>query len=63
MLMDIKNRAEWIFHGNKMIVYDPLHPWKNVSITLISTYRKFWDFRHFVIKELNIMRVFRRSFE
>lgn len=61
--MDIKNRAERFFPGNKMIVYDPLHPRKNVSITLISTYRKFRDFRYFVIKELDHMRVFRRSFE
>ena len=54
MLMDIKNRSEWIFNGNKMIIYDPLHPRKNVSITLISTYRKFWDFSYFIIKELDI---------
>ena len=29
-----------MFHGCKLIVYDPLHPRKNVSITLTSSYKR-----------------------
>lgn len=54
---------EWKFPGNKMIVYDPLHPRKNVSITLTSTYDKFDTFLEFVKKELNVAGLFPKGFE
>ena len=37
ILLEIKSRMERTFRGNKMIVYDPLYPRKNVSITLTSS--------------------------
>lgn len=46
-----------------MIVYDPLHPRKNVSITLISNYKLFDEFKNFIERELNHQRIFPRTFE
>lgn len=62
ILLDIKSRVERIFHGSKMIVYDPLHPRKNVSITLTSTYKIFDSFFEFVRQELNDARLFPQDF-
>ena len=53
MLLDLKQNAERMFHGCKLIVYDPLHPRKNVSITLTSSYKKQHDFFNFVKNELD----------
>ena len=53
ILLNIKDNMERNFYGSKMIVYDPLHPRKNVSITLSSTYDKFDTFLGYVKKELN----------
>lgn len=43
-LINIKNRLEKKYPGAKMIIYDPLHPRKNVSLTLSTTYRGFDSF-------------------
>lgn len=48
ILLEIKNRAERAFPGNKMIVYDPLYPRRKVSITLTSSYRQYDDYFKYV---------------
>ena len=63
LLLNIKSRVERVFPGNKMIVYDPLHPRKNVSITLSSTYEQFDEFFEYVRKELDRASLFTGMFE
>ncbi len=63
ILLEIKSRMERMFYGSKMIVYDPLHPRKNVSITLSSTYDKFDTFLGYIKKELNQAGLFPKGFD
>ena len=51
-LLGIKNKCEKNFPSSKMIVYDPLHPRKSVSLTLSSTYEKHADFLNYVVKQI-----------
>ena len=53
VLIDIKTEAERAYPGNKMIIYDPLYPRKNVSITLTSSYYRFNDFLSYVRRKLD----------
>lgn len=53
VLIDIKTEAERAYPGNKMIIYDPLYPRKNVSITLTSSYHRFNDFLAYVRRKLD----------
>jgi len=53
VLIDIKTEVERSYPGNKMIIYDPLYPRKNVSITLTSSYYRFNDFLSYVKRKLD----------
>ena len=52
MLVSIKNKSEKNFPGNKMILYDPLYPRKNASVTLTSTYREFDEYFEYFKRQL-----------
>lgn len=52
VIINIKNKSEKNFPGNKMIVYDPLHPRKNSSVTLTSTYREFDEYLDYFKRQL-----------
>lgn len=62
-LIVIKNKSEKLFPGNKMIIYDPLHPRKNVSITLTSTYQKFDEYLEYVKKQLDTSKLYNANFD
>lgn len=40
-VIEIKNEVETQYRDTKMIIYEPLHPRKNISLTLMSTYESF----------------------
>ena len=63
ILIEIKTEAERIYPGNKMIIYDPLYPRKNVSITLTSSYYKFNDFLEYIKKKLDNSRLYHGLFD
>ena len=62
-LIAIKNRVEKRYAGSKMIIYDPLHPRKNVSLTLCSTYKDFESFYHEVRHYLDSQKLYHGLFE
>jgi hypothetical protein len=62
-LIVIKNKSEKLFNGNKMIIYDPLHPRKNVSITLTSTYQKFDEYLEYIKKQLDNSKLYNANFD
>lgn len=53
VIINIKNKSEKNFPGNKMIVYDPLHPRKNSSVTLTSTYKEFDEYLDYFKRQLD----------
>lgn len=63
ILIEIKTEAERIYPGNKMIIYDPLYPRKNVSITLTSSYYKFNEFLEYIKNKLDNSRLYQGLFE
>jgi hypothetical protein len=40
-VVDIKTEIESQFRETKLIIYEPLHPRKNISLTLMSNYENF----------------------
>lgn len=62
-LVSIKSRVERKHPGSKMIVYDPLHPRKNVSLTLCASYRDFDAFFAEVRHQLDSQRLYHGLFD
>lgn len=62
-LINIKNRIERRYPGSKMIIYDPLHPRKNVSLTLCSSYREFDAYFQEVKHYLDTQKLYQGLFE
>ena len=63
VLIDIKTEAERAYPSNKMIIYDPLYPRKNVSITLTSSYSRFNDFLAYVRRKLDHSGLYTGNFD
>lgn len=62
-LINIKTRVEKKFNGAKMIIYDPLHPRKNVSLTLSTSYRGFDTFLNEVRHILDNQKLYQGLFD
>lgn len=62
-LVNIKNQLEKKFMGAKMIIYDPLHPRKNVSLTLSTSYRYYDKYLDETRHTLDRTNLYRGSFD
>ena len=62
-LIKVKDRIERDYSHTKMIIYDPLLPRKNVSITLTSNYINFDKAYNDMKTEIDAMKLFSETFE
>jgi hypothetical protein len=62
-LIKIKNELESENPGCKMIIYDPLHPRKNVSLTLVSNYTDFPKVYETMKHKLDKSKLYEGKFE
>lgn len=63
ILINIKNKSEKNFPGSKMILYDPLYPRKNISVTLSSSYREFDEYLDYFKHQLDKREIYGFNFE
>lgn len=63
ILINIKNKSEKNFPGNKIILYDPLYPRKNISVTLTSSYREFDEYLDYFKHQLDKKEIYGFNFE
>lgn len=62
-LVKIKENLEKIYDYTKLIIYDPLIPRKNVSLTLVSNYNNYKKAYDDLKDKIDDKRLFRESFE
>lgn len=62
-VVEIKGELENEFRESKMIIYEPLHPRKNISITLSSTYERFDTTYQFMKDHIEKRNLFNEKFE
>lgn len=60
-ILSIKSAIE--DRHTKLIIYDPLPPRKNISLTLVSTYEKFDGVYKELKKKINELELFKEDFE
>lgn len=64
MIIDIKNEIEACYRDTKVIIYEPLPPRKNISLTLMTTYETFKQAYELLRKRIDaIENVFDEKFE
>lgn len=62
-VVDIKGELENNYRDSKMIIYEPLHPRKNISITLSSTYENYESSYDFMKQKIEEGNLFNEKFE
>ena len=62
-VVEIKGEVESNFRETKMIIYEPLHPRKNISITLSSTYENYEGAYNFMKNKIEDGQLFNEKFE
>jgi len=62
-LVKIKDRIERDYSHTKLIIYDPLPPRKNVSLTLTSNYINFNKAYNDLKSEIDALKLFSETFE
>ena len=62
-VVDIKGDLEANFRDSKMIIYEPLHPRKNISITLSSNYENFEASYNYMKQRIEEGQLFNEKFE
>lgn len=62
-VVEIKGELEQSYRDSKMIIYEPLHPRKNISITLSSTYENFDAAYRLMRDKIEDGRLFNERFE
>jgi hypothetical protein len=62
-LIKIKDRIERDYSNTKLIIYDPLLPRKNVSLTLTSNYINFDKAYNDLKSEIDSMKLFSETFQ
>ena len=62
-ITDIKSRLESRFSDTKLIVYEPQHPRKNISLTLLSTYKGFQPAYEYLRNSIDDQNLFSEKFE
>lgn len=62
-LVKIKDNLEKVYDHTKLIIYDPLIPRKNVSLTLVSNYINFKKAYEDLRDKIDENQLFRESFE
>lgn len=62
-LIKIKENIEKVYDYTKLIIYDPLIPRKNVSLTLVSNYNNFPKAYDDLKQKIDDRKLFRESFE
>lgn len=61
-IKDIKNEIESQNRDWKLIIYEPLHPRKNISLTLVSVYETFDEAYKLLEKRIDEARLFDERF-
>lgn len=62
-VVEIKGELENDYRDSKMIIYEPLHPRKNISITLSSTYENYDSAYKFMRQRIEEGNLFNEKFE
>jgi histone-lysine N-methyltransferase SETD2/UMP-CMP kinase len=62
-LIKIKERLEKVYANTKLIIYDPLLPRKNVSLTLVSNYINFKEAYEDLRDSIDDQNLFKENFE
>jgi hypothetical protein len=63
VVTEIKNKLEAEFKETKLIIYEPLHPRKNFSLTLISIYENFDQAYNMLRDKIDEAQLFGEKFE